>query len=322
MRPTFDVHCLGDALLDFLPETRGPLRQVRRFEAHLGGAVVNVAVGLARLGRRVRFQGVVGDDELGRGLADQMAREGVTPGLRFTPEAPTAFTFVGWDVHGERSFFSPLGGNGADKLLAAADVDPETIAQAHWFHCGSNTHVKPAAREALFKAVTGARQRGLRISFDPNVRMMFWPRPEPLQALCRELFPLCDVVKLSEEELELCTGRARPDDAIELLLELGASLVCVTLGPRGVRAGHRSASGVTRLSVPAPAVDVVDTTGAGDGFVSALLSRLTLTSLDVLSEEALAHHLAFACWSASRVCTFPGAVTGLARLADVPSHLL
>jgi len=317
MAKTLDVYCLGEALVDFLPDRRGRLRDARRFEAHLGGAVANVSVGVARLGRRALFHGVLGEDELGHGLVARLRDEGVTAHVRHTPEAPTGVWFVSVDETGDRTFFTPTGLRSADKGLTAADVDVATLAGSKWLHLGTGAHGRAEAREALFTAVRAANAHGTRVSMDPNVRLPLWPDPEPLRILCRELLPLCSLVKLSEEELELCTGETRPEDAVDALIARGTGLVCVTLGAQGVYAGR----GSDRFRVAAPAVEAVDTTGAGDGFVSALLARLCDAPPAELSPAEIGRHLAFACWAGSRVSTFPGAVTGLPRSADVPPGL-
>jgi len=313
----FDIYCLGDALIDLLPNPPGSLREARRFEAHLGGAVANVAVGLSRLGRGVYFQGVLGEDEFGHSIAERLREEGVATRIRHTREAPTCLSFVALEPSGERSFFTPARSATADKYLEPGDIDEQLLARARWLHVGTNIHVNRASREALLKAVRFAKARGIRLSFDPNVRAHLWDDLELLRTLCRELIPLCDLVKLSEEELELCTGANNPAEAIGAMTAQGVSLACVTLGARGVVAGL----GTARITAEAPVVQAIDTTGAGDGFVAALLSRLARVSPASLTPTQLEPHLRFACWAAARVCTFFGAVPGLPRRADVPEQL-
>jgi fructokinase len=174
------------------------------------------------------------------------------------------------------------------------------VPQARIFHCGSSAHIRPAAQEALRLAVHRAKERGMIVSFDPNVRTHLWPDLRDLRALCEDVLPFCDVVKLSEDELEQCVGVSTPEMALDRLDGLGVKLGCVTLGAQGA-IGRRG--GVT-VRAPAPAVVVLDTTGAGDGFVAALLSG------DPLSAD-LDRALRFACAVGSRVCTRMGAVAGL-----------
>lgn len=289
-----DVVCFGELLADFLPDRRGPFRDAETFHVQLGGAPANVAVGLARLGVRAGFVGVIGDDELGRLLERRLSAEGVEVALRFTREAATGVSFVALDEHGDRSFFAPTA-RSADKELDERDV--LRIPPATWLHCGSSAHLAPPSQAALRAAV----RLGRRVSFDPNVRPHLWDDLRGVRALCADIFPHCTLVKLSEDELEPCLGVRTPEAALDALREV--ELVCVTLGERGVLARRR---GREALQVPAPRVEVVDTTGAGDGFLAGLLSK---DPLDGDLEAALR----FACAVGSRVCTRLGAVAGLPR---------
>ena len=310
-----DVLCLGEALVDLLPDRPGPLEACEAFAPCPGGAPANVATGLARLGARVGFQGVVGEDPFGRLLARRMAAEGIELRLRLAPERPTGLWFVALDARGERTFFSPNARSSADKLLAPADVDAVAIARARVLHVGSSAHVLPDGQAALRAAVAAARERGVLVSFDPNVRAHLWDDLSPLQVLCADVLPGCAVAKVSEEEMELCTGERDPERAAARLVEMGVGVACVTLAERGalVRRG-----GEVR-HVPAAPVEVVDTTGAGDGFVAGLLSVLARAgpSPRDLPLSALVAAVAFANRVAGRVCTRVGAVAGLPRASEI-----
>jgi len=309
-----DVLCLGEVLVDLLPDRRGLLEDCERFAPCAGGAPANVATGLARLGRRVAFSGVVGDDPFGRRLARALAAEGVLCHLRRAAERPTGLWFVALDARGERTFFSPNARRSADKLLAPADVDGALLGRARWLHVGSSAHVLPPAQEALREAADAARARGVAISFDPNVRAHLWDDLGACVRLCRELFPLCTVVKLSEEEAALLTGEPDAERAAAWLAAAGVSLACVTLAERGALVRR----GADVLHVPAERVEVVDTTGAGDGFVAGLLAALlALGPPEALDRAALERAVRFANRVAGRVCARVGAVAGLPREGEL-----
>lgn len=299
-----DVVCFGEALVDLLPDRRGRIRDCERFEAHSGGAPANVAVGAARLGLSTAFVGVVGEDEFGHLLARKLSVEGIETRLRFSTQARTGLWFVALDQDGDRSFFAPTGADSADKLIDDSDI--ARVPQARVFHCGSSAHVLPAAGQVLRRAVRSAKDRGMAVSFDPNVRSHLWRDLGDLTTLCREIFPLCDLVKLSEDELQPCLGLGDPQEALDRLEAAGVKLACVTLGARGALARR----GKELAQVPAPRVDVVDTTGAGDGFVAGLLAS------DPFSAP-LEPALRFACAVGSRVCTRLGAVAGLPTRAEL-----
>jgi fructokinase len=308
-----DVLCFGEALVDFLPDRRGRLRDCERFEAHSGGAPANVAVGIARLGLHAGFCGVVGDDEFGRLLERKLRAEGVEASLRFSAQARTGVWFVALDRRGDRTFLSPSGTHGADKLISALDVRRAPVARTRWLHCGTSSHVLPEGQRALVAAVRRAREASVRISFDPNVRAHLWKDLRDLRKLCDRVFPSCDVVKLSREETDVCTGERDPRRAAAALVSRGVKLACITLGARGALVRQ----GVRELRVAAPQVEVVDTTGAGDGFVAGLLSRLPTSDLSSLPDSVLQNALAFGCAVGSRVCTRLGAVAGLPRKGDM-----
>ncbi len=311
-----DVLCLGEALVDLLPDRRGRLRDCDAFAVHSGGAPANVAVGLARLGRRTGFTGVLGDDEFGRLLERRLSAEGIACDFRFTKEAPTGMWFIALDAAGNRSFFTPTGASSADKRLGLADVRRAPIAETAWLHTGSSCHLLPEAQEALIAALTAARAVGTRTSCDPNVRAHLWKDLADLRALCARAFALCDLVKLSDEEAALVLGETEPERMLGRLVDgFGVKLACITLGPKGAIAR----AGSERLEVLAPEVEVQDTTGAGDGFVAGLLSRLSAPDAPALEEWSrprLHAALRLACAVGSRVCTQPGATAALPTAAE------
>jgi fructokinase len=308
-----DVLCFGEALVDMLPDRRGRLRDCERFEAHSGGAPANVAVGISRLGLRAGFCGVVGDDEFGRLLERKLRAEGVETSLRFSGEARTGVWFVALDRRGDRTFFSPSGSHGADKLIGAIDARRAPIGRARWLHCGTSSHVLPAGQRALLSAVRRARSLGVRISFDPNVRAHLWRDLRELRKLSDGVIPSCEVVKLSREETEACTGERDPARAAAWLVSRGVKLACITLGADGAiaRQGKRA------FRASARRVSVIDTKGAGDGFVAGLLSRLPAGNPDSIADRVLQEAIAFACAVGSRVCTRLGAVAGLPRKGEM-----
>lgn len=309
-----DVLCLGEALVDLLPDRRGALEECERFEACAGGAPANVATGLARLGLRVAFRGVVGDDPFGRVLARKLAAEGVACAFRFARERPTGMWFVALDERGERSFFSPNARFSADKLLAPADVDRALLARARWLHVGTSAHVLPAGGDALRTAVAAARDLGLLVSFDPNVRAHLWDDLAPLRRLVADVLPASAVVKIAEDEAELCTGERDPALAAARLVEMGVAIACVTLGADGALVRR----GADVLRVAAERVEVVDTTGAGDAFVAGLLSALARAGpIAALSRSELERAVRFASRVAARACTRVGAVAGLPRASEI-----
>jgi fructokinase len=317
MSTDLDVLCFGEALVDLLPDRRGLIRDCERFAVHSGGAPANVAVGLARLGMRVGFRGVIGDDEFGHLLERKLAAEGVELSLRATDKAKTGLWFIALSETGERSFFAPSGTRSADKLIGPDDADPDAIARARWLHVGTSAHVLPAGQEALRAAVESAALQSVRVSFDPNIRAHLWADLRQVERLCAELLPLCDFVKIADDEVGPVTGETDPEKALDKLQAMGIPLVCVTRGEKGAWVGR----GSDRFEVPAPRVEVADTTGAGDAFVAAMLSRLAAEpAIQDIPLSRLQADAAFACWLGSRVCTALGAVAALPRAGEIAAE--
>ncbi|QSQ27279.1 carbohydrate kinase [Pyxidicoccus parkwayensis] len=314
-----DVVCFGETLVDFLPSAPGQrVRDVPAWHPATGGSPANVAVGLARLGLRPAILGVVGSDEFGHFLRERLASEGVDVShLRQTDEARTGLVFISLDARGERSF-TYFRTRSAEFLLGDVDVDPGFLLRAKVVHCGSNSLHRQEAREATVRMMTLARDAGRIVSCDPNLRLHAWEDPRELKGLLGRMLPLCTVVKLSEEEIGFATGTDAPDEALARLAALGVMLPVVTLGERGAVLLWKG----ERIHVPAPRVTVLDTTGAGDGFVAAMLHGLVrwygdARALASASHEELTALTTFACDVGARVVQRLGAVDGLPRAEEL-----
>jgi fructokinase len=308
-----DVLSFGEALVDFFPERPGiPLAECDVFHRQLGGAPANVAVGLARLGARTGLMTLVGPDDFGKFVRDRLQQEGIdVRGVGVHRTAKTGVTFVAVGAHGERSFLF-FRHPSADQMIAEHDVDAALIAATRILHVGSSTLCREPARAATRRAIAIAKQAGCLLSTDPNWRPHLWEDPGEAAPLLRSLLADFDIVKISDDELEPLAGTADPEAGAAYLRGLGCGLVVVTLGARGCF--FASAAGSDWL--PGERVQVVDSTGAGDGFVAGLLATLAprLREVNEVGELGLAEIRA-ACKVANhvgaRVVTRLGATTGL-----------
>jgi len=318
-----DVVCVGESLVDFLPAESGRrVREVTQWKPAIGGSLANVSVGVARLGGRSAYVGVVGEDEFGHFLRERLAAEGVDVShMRQTTEAKTGLIFISLDARGERSF-TFFRTRSAEFLLGERDVDPAFLGRARVVHCGTNSLHLPEARAAVLRTVESVRSSGRILSCDPNLRLHAWQDPEVLRELLGRLLPRCTVVKLSEEEVAFATGRKDPEEALRHLAGQGVPLPVVTLGEAGAVLLWRD----ELVRVSAPRVRVVDTTGAGDGFTSAFLYGLSrrypdASALAGASREDLEALATFACAVGAKVVEHLGAVAGLPARADVTGLL-
>lgn len=266
-----DALCLGELLVDFVPTRTGAgLAEADAFQKAAGGAPANVAVGLARMGVPSGFLGQVGDDGFGRFLADTLAGAGVdTSPLRHTARARTALAFVSLAADGDREFLfyrSPS----ADMLYAPEDVDEAAIARAKLLHFGSISLIGEPSRSATLHAVALARRHGLRVSYDPNLRLALWPDADAAREGLLLGLRHAEIVKIGAEEVQFLTGLDDPVAGARALWHDGLRLVAVTRGAAGCVWLTPGARG----EVPGYAVAAVDTTGAGDAFMAGLLAGL------------------------------------------------
>jgi len=313
----FDVVALGEILIDFTPAGLSEGGNVL-FERNPGGAPANVLAAVRRLGGSGAFLGMVGQDAFGAYLKGVLEDLGIDVcGLRRTPEADTTLAFVHLDPKGDRSF-SFYRRAGADTRLATGDLDLSRLDAASIFHFGSLSLTDEPARSATLAAAARARTRGIPVSYDPNWRPPLWPDDDHARAGMRLGLPFADLLKVSETELRFLTGEADLERGSHFLLEEGPRLVLVTLGPDGCHYRTRSCSGW----VPAYDVRVVDTTGAGDAFLGAMLYRLSGLfrqgrTLDDLAREELADLVSFATAAGSLCTTRRGAIPAMPSLDDI-----
>ena len=220
---------IGEILID-LTQTGVNGQNIPVYAANPGGALANVAVAAARLGADAAFVGMVGSDGFGGYLTQVLEENGVsTQGLRVGPGA-TTLAVVSVNGQGERSFQFM---RGADALLTADQVDEALLAQAGVVHFGSVSLTADPARTATLHAVEEARQQGAVVSYDPNYRAALWDSREEAVEWMRRPLPMVDILKLSDEEMELLSGSGDPQRCSQAMEEKGISLV---LHPGG---GHQ-----------------------------------------------------------------------------------
>jgi fructokinase len=313
------VVCLGEALIDFVADVSGvTLEECPGFRKAAGGAPANVAAGLGRLGAAARFVGKVGKDAFGRFLRDTLAAEGVdTRPLRFETAARTGLAFVSLTAEGERDFMFYRNPS-ADMLLRPDEIAADLFTDARVFHFGSITLIAEPTRSATLRAVELARAAGCILSFDPNLRPPLWDSLAHARAEILATIPRVDIVKVNEEELEFLFPGADPVRGGAELRALGPALALVTLGAAGCCYSTADAA----ATVPGFSVPVVDTTGAGDGFVVGFLAELPS---DIppgrLPPAEMQRILRFANAVGALTCTRRGAIPSLPTRAEVEALL-
>lgn len=208
-----EIVTMGELLIDFVSTAAGvSIKDSPGFTKAAGGAPANVAVGVRRLGRSSAFMGKVGNDEFGHFLAETLRREGVdTSAIRYDESARTALAFVSLGTEGEREFVFYRHPS-ADMLLRPDEINMDLVRGACVFHHGSISLINEPARSATQAAIAAARDSGVFVSYDPNLRLPLWPNPDEARAVILSAVPTADLIKVSEEELAFLTGIAWSGD--------------------------------------------------------------------------------------------------------------
>ncbi len=307
MSPLFTA--IGELLIDFTPIVEA--EQTVGFRLHAGGSPFNVAVGLARLGAHVEFAGKVSTDFFGRVLVDRLEREGV--GTRFLGRspAPSALAFVALE-RGEPTF-SFYGEGTADTQLRPEDL-PTAIETTEVLHFGSISLLQSPTAETIAGLVDRLRGRVM-LSCDPNIRPSLIANPRAYRRLLHRLVAASDILKLSAADVQWLMPNHAVEAATASLLAQGPTLIVVTLGTQGCYA----VSAKLEVRLPARAVEVVDTVGAGDAFTAGLL--VSLAEQGVSSRETLLKLNPLALEKALRFATVAASLTCMRVGADPPRRL-
>ncbi|MCF0095911.1 carbohydrate kinase [Micromonospora sp. MH99] len=298
----------GEALVDLLDTERDGERVYRQA---IGGGPLNVAVGVTRLGGAAQFVGSLGDDVLGGRIRGFLTDVGV--GLAGAVTAPTPTTLAVVTYAGPEPDFRFYGEPPSYSLFGPDDLDLALLEGADVLYCGSIVLAKPRTLAAARRAWSLAP--GLRV-FDPNVRPRLLDGPAALDGLrevVAEFAAGAHLVKLSTADAELLYPHEPVEGVAAYLRELGATTVVVTLGAAGA---VLAAAGADPVRVPAPKVNAVDATGAGDSVMAALIADLLLDG-EPDEPAGWVERVAFALRVAGLVCESPGGATAMPTRTEV-----
>lgn len=286
---------IGEALIDFIPDKTGcSFEEVGAFAPKVGGAPANVCGAYTKLGGRSRLLTQLGDDPFGHKILNELAVCGIdTSCISLTDRANTTLAFVSLGADGNRTF-SFYRKPSADMLYSPESVKEEYFSDGYALHFCSVSLGDFPMKEAHRRAISIAKDKDIIVSFDPNLRFMLWDDKEKLLETVREFIPLSDIVKISDEELEFITGESDVEKALPELFTGNVKLVLYTCG----RNGAYAFTGKCRTFSESRKVSVVDTTGAGDGFIGSFLRKLNMMGIardDIpeLNENILKECLSF-----------------------------
>jgi len=272
--PASGVLVIGESLMDVVISPSG-------MDEHAGGSPMNVSVGLARLGCPVHLLTRIGTDARGTVIADYLASVGVTlvPGSIVEGRTSTAVATLDESGSASYEFLIDWSLDFVGELPGSSIVPGSALV-----HTGSIAAFLEPGASQLETLLHAAVARHAIVTFDPNIRPSIIGSKKDSRAVVERLAALATVVKVSDEDALWLFGELSPDEVIDRLLAIGATLAIVTLGASGaVLATSRH-----RVRLPGRRVAVADTIGAGDSFMSAVVQRLSALLLSGVDAAAIA----------------------------------
>ena len=310
------IICVGEMLIDFVcVDTNAGLSNGINFIKKPGGAPANVAACIGKLGGTSAIVAAIGNDPFGAYLKNEVAHYHVNTDFVETVDIPTTLAFVSLADDGEREFAF---NRGADEHLTLSDIAMATLLDNAILHLGSATALMGGELTKSYKKIAiAAKTNGNVICFDPNYRVDLWRgKIDLFRQSCEEYFQLADIVKVSDEELVLLAQSSTLENGCQFLHDKGIKIVMVTLGSKGCFVSH----GKTQYLVPAYEINAVDTTGAGDSFIGAILYKMSNHSqgTDFYASQ-LREFVEFAERVSGLVCSKIGAMTALPTILEINS---
>lgn len=263
---------IGEPMGLFIAQEINPLERVDHFAASIAGAELNVAIGLTRLGHNAGYLTKLGTDPFGKKIVNRMEEIGIdTSMISYSETHKTGFMLKSKVASGDPDIYY-FRKNSAASTISKADIDRIDFTQYGFLHM---TGITPALSQSTLEAslyiMRKAKELGLTISFDPNLRPQLWPDRETMTTKLNELAQMADYVLPGCKEGEILTGSSKPEEIADYYLQRGAKAVIVKTGKNGAFAASKEKS----FSLPTyPAKEIVDTVGAGDGFACGVISAI------------------------------------------------
>lgn len=303
-------------MIDFIATEPVSYLEVAAFQKCFGGAPMNTLVGAARLGLSTGAVTAVGEDPFGQFLIEELKKNRVdTSHVSVKKGARTTMAFVANEPRtGERTFIfyrSPWVRGTADSMLSPEDIDLNYISNSSILHVSGFALSQNPSRRTILDTVKHARKMGVKVSFDPTLRVDVWNSEKTIRRIYGQMLKLSDVATFSREEAEFIFGTDNPEKAAETALKYGVNVVGIKLGKDGALLETKLGK---PLYVPAFHVEAVDTTGAGDGWNAGLLTGL-LKGWDLKTCVTVANAVG------ALVVTKRGAITALPYKDELNSFL-
>lgn len=302
-----DVLTIGDALIAMNPTATGPLRFAQSFERKVGGAELNVAIGCSRLGLETGWISRLGHDEFGKHIYNFARGEGIDVSQVQLVEGYQTSLYFKEVLNGSNINSYYYRHNSPTSTLTAESLDKEYIGRSKILHItGVFPAVDPSNAEIVLHLLKLAKEKDVKVSLDPNIRLKLWDKNTARQTL-RSYLPYVDILLLGEEEAEILLGTSVPSAVFDKAKTYGITDIVLKLGEKGA-IGYRN--GEIAFSEGISGIDIVDEIGAGDGFASGYLHSIT-------HQYSLEDALRFSNAVAAHVITIKGDNEGLPSKEEV-----
>ncbi len=308
-----NIFCIGELLIDMVCVDNKGLKYGEKFEKKAGGAPANVAASISKLEGNAYFLGQVGSDFFGKYLVELLKELNINTDMT-VEKGSTTIALVGIDENGERNFDFLRGSDGE---YSFDNIDISKISESDIIHFGSATgFLDGELKNTYYKLLEYAKSKNIYISFDPNYRdaLITDNKLDLFVKDCIEFLKKSDFTKLSDEELILITKEEDLEAGVKKLHELGVKVVTITLGSKGT---YLSVLGKNEI-IPSIKIKQVDSTGAGDSFVGAVLKQIAeVEDKKNIGFEEWKNIITFANKVGAITCTNYGAIASMPTLNDL-----
>ncbi|EES47729.1 carbohydrate kinase [Clostridium botulinum] len=308
-----NIFCIGELLIDMVCVDNKGLKYGEKFEKKAGGAPANVAASISKLEGNAYFLGQVGSDFFGKYLVELLKELNINTDMT-VEKGSTTIALVGIDENGERNFDFLRGSDGE---YSFDNIDTSKISDSDIIHFGSATgFLDGELKNTYYKLLEYAKSKNIYISFDPNYRdaLITDDKLDLFVKDCIEFLKKSDFTKLSDEELILITKEEDLEAGVKKLHELGVKVVTITLGSKGT---YLSVLGQNEV-IPSIKIKQVDSTGAGDSFVGAVLKQIAeVEDKKNIGFEEWKNIITFANKVGAITCTNYGAIASMPTLNDL-----
>lgn len=302
----------GDAFVDYIAKDSTN----SSFTTYLGGATINVAAGISRIGAPSALITITGDDETSEFVRQEIKKEGVNMDYAvFVPEKRVSGVYIHLKEDGER-IFKDYVDEAPDLQVTVEQLQEEAFKRASIFQVCSGTMFHPTALETTRAAVEMAKEKGAIIAVDANIRPLRWSSEDYCRETITSFFSEADILKLTDEELFFLTEKDTIEAGVAALDHLLVPIILITAGAEGAYAVLNG----EMTHVPVEKVVAIDTTGAGDAFMAGVLRYVHYNNLPTTTEELVAC-VSFGNKLGAMAATKAGALTALPRYDEVKNLL-